>query len=77
MKKPEDYRRYIGRLVRLTTHTLWEGRQVHRGILLGLEGDEVCLRMGEETCRIPLQEIARARLELDLKNHRKEGSHLK
>jgi hypothetical protein len=29
--------------------------------------------MGEETCRIPLQEIARARLELDLKNHRKEG----
>ncbi|MGO9176393.1 MAG: ribosome maturation factor RimP [Desulfobaccales bacterium] len=73
LRRPEDYQRYCGRLVRLTTHTLWEGRQVHRGILLGLEGETVCLRMGEETCRIPLQEIARARLELDLKNHRKEG----
>jgi hypothetical protein len=46
---------------------------VHRGILLGLEGDTVCLRMGEETCCIPWQEIARARLDLDLENHRKEG----
>ncbi len=77
LRRPEDYRRYIGRLVRLTTHSLWEGRPVHRGILLGLEGETVSLRMGEETCRIPWQEIARARLELDLKNHPKEGSHLK
>ncbi len=77
LRSPEDYRRYIGRLVRLTTHTHWEGRLVHRGILLGLEGETVSLRMGEETCRIPWQEIARARLELDLKNHPKEGSHLK
>lgn len=77
LRKPEDYRRYRGRLVRLTTHTLWEGRQVHRGILLGLEGETVSLRIGEETCRIPWQEIARARLELDLKNQPKEGSHLK
>jgi len=73
LRRPEDYRRYSGRLVRLTTHHLWEGRQVHRGILLGLEGDAVCLRMGEETCCIPWQEIAKARLDLDLKNHRKEG----
>ncbi len=73
LSKPEDYQRYRGRLVRLTTHSLWEGRQVHRGILLDLEGETVCLRIGEETCRIPLPEIARARLELDLKTHRKEG----
>ncbi|MGP8051092.1 MAG: ribosome maturation factor RimP [Desulfobaccales bacterium] len=73
LSKPEDYRRYRGRMVRLTTHSLWDGRQVHRGILLDLEGETVCLRIGEETCRIPLPEIARARLELDLKTHRKEG----
>ena len=73
LSKPEDYQRYRGRLVRLTTHSLWEGRQVHRGYPLDLEGETVCLRIGEETCRIPLPEIARARLELDLKTHRKEG----
>ncbi len=40
LKKPEDYRRYAGRLVRLTTRAPWEGRQVHRGILQGLEDDD-------------------------------------
>jgi ribosome maturation factor RimP len=73
LKKPEDYRRYAGRLVRLITRTPWEGRQVHRGILQGLEGDEVCLMEGAGTCRIPLQEIAKARLDLDIKNIGKEG----
>jgi ribosome maturation factor RimP len=73
LKKPEDYRRYAGRLVRLITRTPWEGRQVHRGILQGLEGDEVCLMAGEGTCRIPLKEIAKARLDLDIKNIGKEG----
>ena len=73
LKKPEDYRRYAGRLVRLITRTPWEGRQVHRGILQGLEGDEVCLMEGEGTSRIPLKEIAKARLDLDIKNIGKEG----
>lgn len=73
LKKPEDYRRYAGRLVRLITRTPWEGRQVHRGILQGLEGDEVCLTEGEGTSRIPLKEIAKARLDLDIKNIGKEG----
>jgi len=73
LKKPDDYRRYAGRLVRLTTRTPWEGRQVHRGILQGLEGDEVCLQEGEGTARIPLKEIAKARLDLDIKNIGKEG----
>lgn len=73
LRKPEDYRRYTGRLVRLTTRAPWEGRQVHRGILRGLEEGAVCLEEGEGTLRIPLEEIARARLDLDIKNYRKEG----
>lgn len=73
LKKPEDYRRYTGRLVRITTRTPWEGRQVHRGILQGLEDETVSLQEGEGTCRIPLQEIAKARLDLDIKNTGKEG----
>ncbi len=73
LKKPEDYRRYTGRLVRITTRSPWEGRQVHRGILQGLEGEEVCLQAGEGATRIPLKEIAKARLDLDIKNIGKEG----
>lgn len=73
LKKPEDYRRYIGRLVRLTTRTPWEGRQVHRGILQGLEDETVCLQEGEKATRIPLGEIAKARLDLEIKNTGKEG----
>jgi ribosome maturation factor RimP len=73
LKKTEDYRRYAGRIVRLTTRTPWEGRQVHRGILQGLEDEVVCLQEGEGTVRIPLTEIAKARLDLDIKNTGKEG----
>jgi len=73
LKKPDDYRRYTGRLVRITTRTPWQGRQVHRGILQGLEDDAVCLKEGETAIRIPLAEIAKARLDVDIKNIGKEG----
>jgi ribosome maturation factor RimP len=76
LKKPADYRRYQGRLVRITTRAPWEGRQVHRGILQGLENEQVCVQEGDSVCCIPLREIARARLDIDLKNMGKEGSHL-
>jgi ribosome maturation factor RimP len=65
LKKPKDYQRYAGRLVRLTTRSAIHGRQVHRGILQGLEDDEVvCLEEDGEVQRIPLQEVAKARLDL-------------
>ena len=31
LKEPRDYERYTGRLVRLTTKSIWQGKQVHRG----------------------------------------------
>jgi len=73
LKTPRDYERYVGRLVRVTTRAPWEGRQVHGGILQGLQDDQVCLKEGESVVCIPLSEIARARLDLDLKNTGKEG----
>ena len=73
LKQPRDYERYVGRLVRVTTRALWEGRQVHSGILQGLKDDQVCLKEGDALCCIPLSEIARARLDIDLKNIGKEG----
>lgn len=73
LKKPQDYQRFVGRLVRVTTRAPWEGRQVHRGILQGLENAGVCLKEGDQLICIPLSEIARARLDIDLKNTGKEG----
>jgi len=75
LKKPGDYQRYAGRLVRITTRSLWQGQQVHRGVLKGLEGDQVCVQEGAEVLRIPLSEIARARLDLEMKNSVKEAEH--
>ena len=76
LKKPEDYRRYLGRLVRITTRHALEGRQVFRGILQTLEDDAVCLKEGETVYRLPLPEIARARLDLDLKKNLKGDKDL-
>jgi ribosome maturation factor RimP len=73
LKKPNDYQRFVGRLVRITTRTLWEGRQVHSGILQGLKNDQVCLKVDDQVLCIPLSEIARARLDIDQKNIGKEG----
>ncbi|MFW6123003.1 MAG: ribosome maturation factor RimP [Thermodesulfobacteriota bacterium] len=64
LKKPQDYERYTGRLVRLTTRGPWQGKQVHRGILKGLANDEVSLEEDQALVRIPLAEIAKARLDL-------------
>ena len=66
LKQPRDYERYTGRLVRLTTRSPWQGKQVHRGILKGLENEEVSLEEDQTLVRIPLGEIAKARLDLDL-----------
>jgi ribosome maturation factor RimP len=76
LKKPADYQRCRGKLVRLTTHRPWEGRQVHLGILEGLENDQVCVNEGGRLFRIPFSEIARARLDLDLKNIAKGDKNL-
>jgi ribosome maturation factor RimP len=73
LKKPEDYRRYAGRLARVTTRAPLNGRQVHLGVLRGLEEDRVMLEVEGEAVVIPLDQIARARLEIDLKNLPKEG----
>ena len=76
LKNPEDYQRYIGRLVRLTTRSARDGKQVFRGILQGLEDDEVFLKEGETVYRLPLPEIAKARLDIDMKTNLKGDKDL-
>lgn len=66
LKKPQDFERYAGRLVRLTTRSPWQGKQVHRGILKGLANEEVSLEEDQALVRIPLREIAKARLDFEV-----------
>ncbi len=73
LKKPADYRRYVGRLVRVTTRTLINGRQVHQGLLKGVAQEGISLEVAGTEYPIPFGEIARARLTFDLKNMSKEG----
>lgn len=63
LKKPRDFERYAGRLVRITTRRPWRGRQVHRGRLQGLEGNQVRVEAEQGLVQIPLEEIAKARLD--------------
>ena len=76
LKKPGDFQRFKGRLARITTRSALEGKQVFRGILQGLEDDTVCVKEGETVYRLPLPEIAKARLDLDLKNNLKGDKDL-
>ena len=63
LKGPRDFARFAGRLVRLTTRSPIRGKQVHRGILQGLAEEVVSLEEENEVVKIPLQEIAKARLD--------------
>lgn len=65
--KPEDYRRFAGRRVRLKTFGPIEGRRNFSGRLDGLDGEAVRLTLEDQRgISIPLGQVAKARLEADL-----------
>ena len=63
----EDYERFAGRLARLKTRGAIGGQRNFRGRIIGVEGEEVLF--DDKTSgrvRVPLSEIARANLEIDI-----------
>lgn len=63
----KDYRRFAGRLARITTRRALAGRRRFTGRLAGVEGGEVLLDEGTgERTRLPLAEIQKGRLEVEL-----------
>ena len=66
LKKEEDYYRFTGRLVKLTTSTPIMARRKFTGWLKGLEGERVKLQLSSgETISIPLSAITKAQLEVE------------
>lgn len=67
LRRADDYRRFAGERVRIKTSESVRGRKVHRGILRGLEGDDVVLEDDSgERLNLPLGRIAEARLEVEI-----------
>ena len=59
-----DFERFAGFEARLETDAPIGGRRRFRGRLMGVDGDEVCLRLPEGEQRIPYGAVKKARLVL-------------
>ncbi len=66
LKKPEDFIKYCHRPVKMRTSKPIEGRRNFKGTLLGLEGEKVHLEAEGRIYEIPLQDIAKANLEIEI-----------
>jgi ribosome maturation factor RimP len=70
LRSEEDYRRFVGRLVKLSSYEPWEGRRHWMGRLRSVEDGTVTVSLEKEkgaTARIPLAKIAHGRLEVEFK----------
>jgi len=71
LKTERDYLRFVGRLARISSYELVEGRRQWTGRLLALEEGVVSVGIEREgaVARIPLAKIAHARLEVEFPKH--------
>ncbi len=60
-----DYRRFTGRLAKVVTHAPVSGQSHFAGRLSGVEDAHVLLTEGKRVHRVPLDQIRRARLEVE------------
>lgn len=65
LKKPADFQRFRGHLVRLTTFAPLSGRKRFTGRLCDLAGETVILEVDGMQVMIPLKQVAAARLEVE------------
>ncbi len=62
LTKPEHFRRFLGRRVRVRTRGPIEGRRSFTGTLTAADERSVCVDSGEEEVAIPLDEVRRSNL---------------
>lgn len=75
LKKEQDFRRFAGHTISCRLYSPMQGRRNFSGVLLGLEGQEILLKAGEDAVvRLPLDSVARARLVYD-EGNRKGGKN--
>jgi ribosome maturation factor RimP len=70
LKSEADYRRFVGRLVKLSSYELVDGRRHWNGRLEAMEAGVVGVRLlkeGGALARIPFEKIAHGRLEVEFR----------
>jgi len=65
LKKPSDFAWAVGKPIRLTVHQPREGQNVFSGLLTAFEDEVLTLDTGSASLKLPLSEVARARLNID------------
>ena len=65
LKKPEDFNKFRNQMVKIKLYEPLDGRKNFKGTLLGLEGDRVRVEVEQQVYELPLQQIAKANLEID------------
>jgi ribosome maturation factor RimP len=66
LRKASDYERFAGRRVQIRTYSGIHGRKRFEGILEGLQDDKVLLKWEGETIEIPLEQVSKANLAMEL-----------
>lgn len=67
LKTPEDFRRFRGRLVKVSTTEEVQGSKSFRGTLRGVEGKIISLDLkNSKSVALPLKIVTKAQLDLDL-----------
>lgn len=67
LKKPGDFVRFRGHKVRASTFSPVNGQKEFVGELVGLENEQVVMNVKNQTVTLPLEQVARVRLEADFK----------
>jgi len=67
--KPSQYALYVGEPIEVKLRFPFEGRRKFRGWLMGLENEDVVVRVDDQEYLLPLKQVDRARVEprLDMK----------
>lgn len=62
LKKPEDYRKAVGKHVFVTTYEPLNGKKEFEGLLEGFDGEVLTINLGKKTVSVPAEKLASARL---------------
>ncbi len=71
--KPRQYALYVGEPIEVRLRFPYEGRRKFRGWLMGLENDDVVVRVDDHDYLLPLSQVDRARVQPRLTPEGKSG----
>ncbi len=61
--RPEQYPGYVGEVVDVRLRSPYEGRRRYKGVLKGIEGDDVVIQVDDHEYLLPHSAIKKARIE--------------